>query len=371
MKPGARPQYPPSTRAMSRPARFPAALPTVWRVPARNPNFTGREEELQRIWQAIEAGSRVTVHSIRGMGGVGKTQLAVEYAWARAGSYDLVWFIPAEKSAAIPDQFTTLARGLGLEPEVESEALQMQVQNALRSVPGWLLIFDNADEISAIKSWLPVVPLPPGVPGHVIVTTRRGGFGEFGDVIDLDVLDPEAAVNVMSARVRSIDRAVSKEIAAELGWLPLALEQAAAFIDLSEMSAADYLALLKTRTADMLGRGRIAGRDDTIATVWSLSFERLERQHPAALMLLDVCAYLAPEAIPLDLFTNHTDLLSSPLAEAAADPLAFNETIAALVDYSLAKRTPSGLQLHRLVQAALRARHLNGSRPGLETGGSP
>jgi tetratricopeptide (TPR) repeat protein len=191
-----------------------------------------------------------------------------------------------------------------------------------------------------------------------------------GAVFDLDVLDPEAAVNLMSARVPSIDRAVAREIAAELGWLPLALEQAAAFIDLSEMSAADYLTLLKTRTADILGRGRIAARGDTVATVWSLSCERLEQQRPAALMLLDVCGYLAPEAIPLELFTNHTDLLSSPLAEAAADPLAFSETIAALVDYSLAKRTPSGLQLHRLVQAALRARHLDASRPGLETGGS-
>jgi hypothetical protein len=354
-KPSAQPVFPPSTRAMPRQARFPGALPTVWRVQARNPNFTGREADLERMRQAIAAGSHVTVHSIHGMGGVGKTQLAVEYAWAQATSYDLVWLIASENSAAMPDQFTSLARSLGLEPEMESEALQRQVHDALRSVPGWLLIFDNADEISAIKPWLPVVPLPPGVPAHIIVTTRRGGFSELGEVFDLDVLDPEAAVNVMSARVRSIDRAVAGEIATELGWLPLALEQAAAFLDRTEMAAADYLNLLRTRTADMLGRGRIAARDDTVATVWNLSFERLKKERPAALMLLDVCAYLAPEAIPLDLFTGHTHLLPSPLAEAAADTLAFNETVAALVDFSLAKRTMSGLQLHRLVQAALRA----------------
>jgi tetratricopeptide (TPR) repeat protein len=361
-KPSVKPLFPPSIRAMPRQARFPGALPSVWRVPARNPNFTGREEDLVHMRQAIEAGSRVTVHSIHGMGGVGKTRLAVEYAWAQAGSYDLVWLIIAEKSAAIPDQFTSLARSLGLEPEVESEALQMQVHGALRRLPGWLLIFDNVDEISTIKPWLPVVPLPPGTPGHVILTTRRGGFGELGEVFDVDVLDPEAAVDLMSARVHNIDRAVAAEIATELGWLPLALEQAAAFIDVSEMSAADYLALLKTRTAEMLGRGRVAGRDATAASVWNLSFERLEQRNPAALQLLDVCAYLAPEAIPLDLFSGQPDLLPSSLAGAAADTLALNDTVAALVDYSLAKRTPSGLQLHRLVQAALRARHMRASR---------
>jgi hypothetical protein len=106
----------------------------------------------------------------------------------------------------------------------------------------------------------------------------------------------------------------------------------------------------------MLGKGQIASREDTIASLWTLSFERLEATSPSGFQLLDICAYLAPEAIPLDLFTKHPERLPAPLSDTAADGLAFGEAIAELVDYSLAKRTASGLQIHRLVQAALRAR---------------
>ena len=83
---------------------------------------------------------------------------------------------------------------------------------------------------------------------------------------------------------------------------------------------------------------------------------RITAENPAAVHMLGVCAYLAPEPIPLDLFTGHADLLPEPLSSTAADRLAFGDAIAVLVDYSLAKRTPAGLQLHRLVQATLRAR---------------
>ena len=88
----------------------------MWKVPARNPNFTGRGEDLAALARALASGSTVTVQSVRGMGGVGKTQLATEYAYAHAGDYDLVWWIAAEEPATIPDQFTALAGQLGLDP---------------------------------------------------------------------------------------------------------------------------------------------------------------------------------------------------------------------------------------------------------------
>src|SRR5207253_2821031 len=92
-------------------------------------------------------------------------------------------------------------------------------------------------------------------------------------------------------------------------------------------------------------------------TLWDITLERISAEQPAAVVLLDLCAYLAPEPIPLDLFTGHAELLPPPLAAAAADLLAFNDVVAALVDYSLAKRTQAGLQLHRLVQGVIRGRH--------------
>ena len=298
------------------------------------------------------------VHSVHGMGGIGKTQLAAEYAHACARGYDLVWWIAAEEPAAIPDQFTALAARLVLPPATEPDALQAQVHDRLRTVPGWLLIFDNADATADIQPWLPPGPMPPGVPGHVIVTTRRGGFGAMGQVMDLDVIGLADAVRLLRSRVPDLGQETAEQIAAELGRLPLALEQAAAYLDISQMPGHEYLELLRTRAADLLRRGTVAARQDiTIATLWDLSLERITSQRPAAVQLLDLCAYLAPEPIPLDLFTTHPDLLPQPLSAATADQLTFADTLAVLADYSLAKRTDTGLQLHRLVQAAIRARH--------------
>ena len=358
-KPAESPTFPGAGRAMPRPARFPGVLPQVWQVPPRNPNFTGRDEELEALERALAVGGAVTVHSVHGMGGVGKTQLAVEYAYTRATAYDLVWWVAAEEPAAIPDQFAALAARLGLEPPADSEALRVLIHDRLRAVPGWLLVFDNADRVEDIELWLPGGPLPAGIPGHAIVTTRRGGFASMGPVLDLDVIDLPDAVRILRARVPDLDQDTAGEIAEEFGRLPLALEQAAAWLDLSQMPGAEYLELLRSRAADLHARGRASGRDGAIATLWDLSLSRIAAESPAAMQLLGVCAYLAPEPVPLNLFTAHSAMLPAPLASAAADPLAFTDVIAVLVDYSLAKRTSAGLQLHRLVQAATRARYGN------------
>lgn len=360
-RPPTAPEFP-GARAIPREPRFPGALPRVWKVPARNPNFTGRAADLAALASALAAGSTVTVEALRGMGGVGKTQLATEFAHLRATDYDLVYWFAAEEPATIADQFTALAVQLGLDAAVDPEALQAQVHEQLREVPGWLLIFDNADDVEDIRPWLPSGPLPSGIRGHVLLTTRRGGFAALGRVMELDVIDLPSAVVLLRTRVPDLEQGVGEQIARELGQLPLALEQAAAWLDRTTMPAQDYLHLLRRRAADLYPKGHVAGRDDTIATLWDIALERISTEDPAAVVLLELCAYLAPEPIPLDLFTGHADLLPAPLAEAAADELAFTEVIGTLVDYSLARRTQSGLQLHRLVQGVIRARDT--SRPG-------
>ena len=366
-KPGRAPGFP-GGRAMPRAARFPGALPVIWNVPARNPQFTGRDTDLAQLARGLAAGAAVTVHAVHGMGGVGKTQLATEYAHLHATSYDLVWWIAAEEPAAIPDQFAALAAKAGLEAAADPDGLRAQVHEHLRAVPGWLLIFDNAERVQDIGGWLPPGPLPPGVPGHVIITSRRGGFAAVGAVQDLDVVGLEDAVALLRSRVPRLEQQIGEQIAGELGRLPLALEQAAAYLDVSQVPAGEYLLLLRDRPGQMLERGVVAGRPDTIATLWDISVSRISAQDPAAVQLLGICAYLAPEPIPLDLFTTHPDRLPGPLAAAAADPVAFNDAVTILVDYSLAKRTPAGLQLHRLVQATTRARHHTPGIPSAGTG---
>ena len=367
-KPAVQPAFPGAGRAMPRAARFPGALPGVWNVPPRNPHFTGRGPDLEQLARVLAAGSAVTVQAVHGLGGVGKTLLAGEYAYVHATDYDVVWWIAAEEAAAIPDQFAALATRLGLEPIADPDALRAQVHDQLRAVPGWLLIFDNADHVAGIRGWLPPGPLPPGIPGHVIITTRRGGFAALGHVLDLDVIDLPDAVRLLHARVPGLGQDIGEQIAEELGRLPLALEQAAAYLDMSGMAGQDYLDLLRDRGPEVHRRGQVAGRPDTIATLWDISVSRITGQNPAAVQLLQICACLAPEPVPLGLFTAHAGLLPEPLAAAAADPLAFNDTLMVLVDYSLAKRTAAGLQLHRLVQATTRARSPAFLFPG--TGGA-
>jgi hypothetical protein len=368
-KPPVPPGFPGTQRAITRPSRFPGAMPTIWKAPAPNPNFTGRDDELAEIANELSTSARMTVHSLHGMGGIGKTQLAIEYAHTRAGNYDLVWSIAAEEPATIPDQFATLAKCLGLKPAGNPDDLREQVHEALRTVAGWLLIFDNANEVEDVRPWLPSVPLPAGTPGHVIITTRRGGFRDLGGVLDLDVLDEDAAIRLLRARVPDLEQEVAEQMAEILGRLPLALEQAAAYLDRTKIPPDEYLGLLRTSLNAMLTEGTVPSRPDTsIATVWNLSLDRIITENPAAIQLLDIMAYYAPESIPTDLFTRHVDHLPEPLATAASDQLAFNKTVTTLVDYSLVKRTQSGLQLHRLLQAAVRARHREQDRtPGQDT----
>ena len=351
-KPATAPPFPRAVRE----TRFPGALPRVWNVPGHNPHFTGRGQALAALDRELVAGATVTVQSVHGMGGIGKTQLAIEYAHRHATDYDAVWWIAAEEPALIPGQFAALAGRLGRPSEPDPDALRDLVHDALREVPGWLLVFDNADSVEDIAGWIPAAPLSPGVPGHVLVTTRRGGFATVGRVHDLDVVDPDEAVQLMRARVRDLAADVALRIADGLGRLPLALEQAAAYLDRTGMPAEDYLRLLRTRAQDMYGRGTVPNRTETVATLWNLSFDRVAAESPAARQLLDVCAYLAPVGIPLDLFTRHPGELPEPLASAVADPLTFSEDVAVTVDYSLGSRSGGELQVHRLVQGALRLR---------------
>jgi hypothetical protein len=353
-KPEVTPGFPGTGRAVLTAPRFPVLL--AWNVPPHNPHFMGRDTELAELARGLTGGSAVTVHSVHGLGGVGKTQLAAEYAHAHAADYEVAWWVAAEEASLIPDQFAGLARQLGLDPATEPDLVRAQVHDRLRRVAGWLLVFDNADDADSIRPWLPAAPQPGGVPGHVLVTTRRSEFGSLGTVLNLDVINLADAVRLLRTRVPGLGQAIGKEIAAELGRLPLALEQAAAYMERTGLPGTEYLNLLRSRATDLYARGRVAARDETIATLWNVSLDRVAAEDPAAILLLEICSYLAPEPVPLDLFTGHTDLLPAPLSAAAADPLMFTDTIAVLADYSLATRTGDGLQVHRLVQAAARAR---------------
>ena len=346
-KPAEEPDFPPE--AWPEP-RFPGVLPEVWNVPPRNPNFTGREAALGHVRAWLAEHPAVTVHALHGMGGIGKTQTAIEYAYRYADGYDLVWWINAEQAALIGDQFASLGEELGLQPPGDPGAMLRAVHRALRGRGRWLLIFDNAEDAQDIAALL------PGGAGHVLITTRRAGFRSLGDVLDLDTFGRPEAVALLRRRAPVLTDAQAGQLAARLGDLPLALDQAAAYIDLTGIPPEEYLRLLDTRGADLHSRGHLPGHPANIATVWSVSIDRLRDTDPAAVQLLELCAWLGPEPIPLDLFTGHCGQLPEPLAGTAADPVAFNDTVGALTGYSLARRAGGSIVIHRFIQDVTRHR---------------
>jgi len=345
-RPGSPPPFP--LRVVPAEPRFPGALPEVFTVPGRNPHFTGRAAELGTIRTHLGAGTAMTVQAVHGLGGVGKTQTVIEYAHRHATAYDLVWWINAEQPSLITSQVAALAGPLGLPPDPDPDTAVWAVCAELRRRQRWLLVFDNAEDIDHIR------PVLPGGHGHVLITTRRGGFGYLGPVLDLNVLPHPEAIALLRRRAPGLTDDHADTLAELLGDLPLALEQAAAYLDQTQLPPADYVQLLTTRGADLYGRGRVVDHQHTIATLWSLSLDQLRAAQPAAVQLLGLCAWLAPEPIPLDLFTDHPEDLPTPLGDVVGDALAFAETVGALVDYSLARRIDAGLLLHRLVQAVIR-----------------
>ncbi|WP_181805184.1 FxSxx-COOH system tetratricopeptide repeat protein [Streptomyces shenzhenensis] len=332
-------------------ARSSGARPrlTTYRLPPRNTNFTGREAALGELRQRLAAGDDGTMQVLHGMGGVGKTQLAVEYAYLHRSQYRFVAFVDAEDPDLVTSQFASLARELGL-AEVSSEQVVPRVYGALLDHGPWLIIFDNAERPGPLTGALPSGGL--GGDGHLIVTTRLRGWSSRAGVIDLDVFTRGEAVELLTRRVCGMTVAVADRIADHLGDLPLALEQAAGYMDYNHTAPKEYLTLLTSRLEDMIALGELADRPTVVVTtLWQLNVRKLEIERPQAKQLLELCALLAPEPIPLDLFGADPEQLIA----AAADPVAWDTTVGALAGLGLARRGSSSLLLHRLVQAAVRA----------------
>ncbi|MEU7740691.1 FxSxx-COOH system tetratricopeptide repeat protein [Nonomuraea sp. NPDC049158] len=335
-------------------------FPTVWNVPPRNRNFTGREALLSRLRSGI--GEQVTAmvpHALHGLGGVGKTQMAIEYAYRFRDSYDVVWYIPADQPGLVRSTLARLAPQLGVAPATTTgieEAANSVLEALRRGEPysRWLLIFDNADEPEDLSEIV-----PPG-PGHVLITSRNHRWESVVDTVAVDVFPRAESVEFFKKRMRRpIAEKDADQLAEALGDLPLALEQSAALQAETGMSADEYLRLLAERTTSLLSEGKPTEYPLSMTAAWGLSVTKLREHLPEAMELLRCCATFGPEPIPRAVFRPVEGPVRPEIAHLLADPIRLSKAISRLGKYALV-RIDSGtagertLQVHRLIQALLR-----------------
>jgi tetratricopeptide (TPR) repeat protein len=361
-KPSVAPGFPADTadRSIKEQPQFPGALSPIWNVPhQRNPNFVGRDAMLDQIHKTLTSKNAAALTAIHGMGGVGKTQLAAEYAYHHAGDYQVVWWIKSEEPAALASDYAALAEALDLpqKQERDQKVIVAAVRDWLNHNGAWLLIFDNARRKEDLREWL-----PQNRAGHVVITSRDPNWAGVAKPLEVEVLTREDAVRFLLQRTGQDDAEAARLLAEALGDLPLALEQAGAYIETTGKPISEYLALFKTRHGELMQRGQPDDYPDTVATTWEISFQAAQQESPAAAELLNLCAFLAPDDIPIAVLREGKERLPDLLAETVADELRFDEAIAVLRRYSLIERNEDGLFVHRLVQMVGRDRLLDDER---------
>ncbi len=309
------------------------------RLPPRNRCFVGRGELLRAVEGALDDEThRPRAVALTGLAGVGKTELATELAHRRHRRGRVAWWLSADDPAALATGLAELATALGIAAFERGEDTRAALWTELDRTPGWLLVYDNADEPRLMESFLPAARH-----GDVIVTSRNPAWRRLARPVAVGPLTREESVTYVAMRVG--DRpAEAGTLADLLGDLPLALEQACAYLEQTGMSVPDYVRLFRRRREGLLRRDA-DGSGRTVATTWGLAFDRLAERSPRATALLETIAFLAPDAIGVE-----------TLRRLEPDELELHDALGELLRLSLVDREGDDVRVHRLVQDVVRAR---------------
>lgn len=361
--------------------RYPGRAPELVNahLPSRNPQFTGRLEHLDQI-RALLTGNRVSLmpNTLYGLGGVGKTELAKEYAHRFGADYDLIWWIRAESRAAARASLAELGARLGADPTASRGECIRHAHEALRRgtpYSRWLLVFDNADDISEALDLLPA----SSSCGHVLITSRNLDWRDFGASVMVEVYPRRESIEFLRRKVPDISIENANGFADSVQDLPLALEHAASWYRETGRSAAEYRELMESEFrilfADRkfypvltLGDGRAedddgsepdAGYVRTVASAWLVSAQTMaDDQRNPARKLLEFLSFFAPVPVPLDLMrAAPAGLLPRDLELHLADDVAIRDMFRAIATRSLARvyapaegNPRDMLEMHRIVQ---------------------
>ncbi|MFF1608290.1 FxSxx-COOH system tetratricopeptide repeat protein [Amycolatopsis sp. NPDC058278] len=332
--------------------------PAVWGgVPLRNVNFIGRRELLKSLHEELSRSTTTAVlpGALHGMGGIGKSQIAVEFVYRHAEDYDLIWWIPSENPSEIQASLVKLAKRLELPVEQSVDTAVPAVLEALRTghqFRRWLLVFDNADRPEQVRDFW-----PRGGEGHILVTSRNPQWSEVAQAVEVEVFRREESRELLQRRNVDLVDTEADRLADVLGDLPLAVEQAAAWRAETGMATDEYLRLFDEKRTELLESRPPADYEVAVEAAWNVSLDRLRVENPGALELLEVCAFFSPEPISRALFSGVRNIpVSEALERTLADPIRLGRAIREITRYSLAKidHRSDTLQLHRLVQVVLR-----------------
>jgi hypothetical protein len=332
---------------------LPAHVPRTVNLPDRAGDlFVGRERELRLLDEAFAQAGGVAVHAVHGLGGIGKSTLAAHWAGRRVADFNPVWWITAESRADLDAGLAELARALhpALVGTLAEEALREATLQWLSANEGWLLVLDNVSDPADVK-WL--VDRTPN--GRFLITTRQSGAGWRGvaELLDLDVLELDEAVRLFTRIYDGPDDGV-EELCTELGRLPLAVDQAAAYCREAGITPRTYLEWLGEYPGRLFAATTEGGDGErTVARVWQMTLDRLA-DTPLAERILRVIAWWAPEGIPRELLAD------------LADPLTVTDALRRLSAHSMIKLDGDMISVHRLVQAV--ARTSDGNAGAIEEG---
>lgn len=319
-------------------------------LPAKNQHFTGRKQLLCSVHTALRTGPTVLI----GMAGIGKTTLAIEYAHLHRADYDKVWWLPAEKPDLIQDRLAQLAEDLDLARKtVSAGAAVSALFDDLQKWDRWLLIYDGATEPEDLNALL------PGGAGHVLITSQNQSWAPLARTVQVGLFDRVESINLLRQRLPELAEDDAGRVADAVKNLPLALAQAAAYLDEPNVTVDHFLQSMPGQAADIMAQEPPPTYPGPLTTTLELAFDQLAKDDPVALALLRLAAQLAPEPIPFTLVTAHSDRLPPSLAAAVCDPVAFRRITGLLRRKSLAEVGTKSLQVHRLVQAILRDSPIN------------
>ncbi|TFE30973.1 toll/interleukin-1 receptor domain-containing protein [Frankia sp. B2] len=388
-----------------RAARYPGRPPLVWGLPpelVRNPRFVGRASELAELRARLTGFDRavpgpgspvpgVRAQVVHGLGGVGKTELVVEFAYRYSHAYDLVWWIRGDKMTEVVAGLAALAAQLGLAHVEGDEAAAAAAAEALRAGRPhrrWLLVVDNAvignavignavmgnnAGATATNPYLSrlLQAAETAEFGHLVITSRNPDWAGRATATEVAVLPRRDTIDLLRRHRAALEDAEAERLAAAVGDLPLAAEQAGAWLAASGMTVSDYLAALRVETRELLTRGKPDRYPFIVAAAWNLALDEIGPDEPAVVELLQLAGFFGPEPIPLDLFpalvvlgesngelgeSNGEGTLWSALSAACSSPLRWGDVVARLRALGLGKVEQGTITLHRLVQAVLRDR---------------